>query len=309
VSSSKSVDEKKGEIMHFRRAIGALSLALVLGLGSLARPASAQTLTALQIERVLTLAGLVANTNIAPNPKVVTPDILAAITGGALEIRERLFYDPVAQTVTSTTFLVPAGAPIPTPLPVDITRQTIALFVIAVGKPVFSSSPGPSILLTGTVISNPNGTPFGNYVGASAVVSTGYTTDTPPKLSNVVCLIAGATVAYSSSAVGTLTITQPSTPGGGPNSNAPTVVIAPAGTAIQSQIRLDASGSTDPNKLALTYLWTVVSPPVANILNPTSATPDVQFVSGSNTYTFKVTVTNSSGLRSTGTIAVLYIGR
>ena len=146
-------------------------------------------------------------------------------------------------------------------------------------------------------------------MGASAVVSLGYTTDTPPKLNNVVCLIAGATVAYSSSAVGTLTITQPSTPGG-PNTNAPTVVIAPVGTAIQSQIRLDASKSTDPNNLALTYLWKIVTPVGgANIINPTSATPDVQFVSGFNTYTFSVTVTNSSGLSTTGTISILYIGR
>ena len=295
--------------MHFRRPVGVLSLAVVMGLGSLARPASAQTLTALQIERVLSLSSLSSLTTITPNPMIVTPSVVALLTSGAAEIRERLIYSPTQQTVTSTTFVVPAGSPIPTPLGLDITQQTIALFVIGVGAPVFSTKPGPSILLTGTVISNPNSTPFGNYVGASAVVSLGYTTDTPPKLNNVVCLIAGATVAYSASAVGTLTITQPSAPGGGPNSNAPTVVIAPAGTAIQSQIRLDASGSTDPNKLALTYLWTVVSPPVANILNPTSATPDVQFVSGSNTYTFKVTVTNSSGLSSTGTISVLYIGR
>ena len=98
-------------------------------------------------------------------------------------------------------------------------------------------------------------------------------------------------------------------PSGGGTSSAPTVVIAPVGTAIQNQIRLDASKSTDPKNLALTYLWTVVSPPAASVLNPTSATPDVQFVSGYNTYTFKVTVTNSAGASATGTISVLYIGR
>ena len=295
--------------MHFRRTVGVLSLAVVLGLGSLARPASAQTLTALQIERVLSLSSLSSLTTITPNPMIVTPGIVALLTSGAAEIRERLIYSPTQQTVTSTTFVVPTGSPIPTPLGVDITQQTIALFVIGVGAPVFSTKPGPSILFSGTVISNPNSTPFGNYVGASAVVSLGYTTDTPPKLNNVVCLIAGATVAYSASAVGTFTVTQPSTPSG-PSTNAPTVVIAPFGTAIQSQIRLDASKSTDPNNLALSYSWKVVSPPQgANIINPNTATPDVQFVSGSNTYTFQVTVTNTNGLSSTGTIMILYIGR
>ena len=295
--------------MHFRRAVGGLSFALLLGLGSLARPASAQTLTAFQIERVLALSNVL--TTITPNPAILTPAVLAAVTGGALEIRERLIYNPSFQTVASTTFLVAAGSPIPTPLSVDVTAQTIAFFVINVGPPVLSTKPYPSILLSGTVATNPNGTPFGNYQGAAAVISAGYTTDSPPKINNVVSLIAGATVAYSPSAAGTLTVMQPATPPGGPNNNAPTVVIAPVGTTIQKQIRLDASMSTDPNNLALTYSWTVVSPAPfsASIINPTSATPDVQFVSGYNTYTFQLTVTNSNGLSSTGTISILYVGR
>ena len=192
--------------MHCRQAVGALSLALVLGLGSLAGAAPATTVKAFQVERRLTLQGLL--TTIAPNPKVVDPAILAAVAAGQLEIRERLSYDPVGQTIASTTFLVFAGSPLPTPLAVDLSRQTIAYFVIVVGDPVLSTKPYPSILFTGIVVSNPNGTPFGQYHGAAAFVSAGYTADTPPNLNNVLCVIAGATVAYSPSAVGTLIIGQ-----------------------------------------------------------------------------------------------------
>lgn len=194
--------------MHFRRAVGALSLTLVLGLGSLARAAAVPTVKAFQIERVLTLPTLLST--IPPNPNVVTPAILAALGAGQLEIRERLSYDTLAHTVASTTFLVPAGSPIPTPLTVDLSKQTIAYFVVAVGEPVLSTEPYPSILFTGTVVLNPNGTPFGDYLGAAAEISAGYTMDTPPKLNNVLCVIAGATVAYSPGAVGTLTITDAS---------------------------------------------------------------------------------------------------
>jgi hypothetical protein len=166
------------------------------------------TVKVFQIERVLVLPALVST--IKPNPQVVTPAILAALAAGQLEIRERLSYDPLGHTVASTTFLVPAGSPIPTPASTDLSKQTIAFFVVSVGEPVLSTQPYPSVLFTGTVVSNPNGTPFGNYLGAAAEISAGYTIDTPPKLNNVSCVIAGATVAYSPNAVGTLTISQAS---------------------------------------------------------------------------------------------------
>ena len=193
--------------MHFRRAFGALTLAWVLGSGSLARAIPAPpTVKAFQVERVLVLPALLST--ITPNPQVVTPAILAALVAGQLEIRERLVYDPVGKTVASTTFLVKAGSPIPTPPSTDISKQTIAYFLISVGDPVISTQPYPSVLFTGTVTANPNGTPFGNYVGAAAEVSAGYTNDNPPQLNNVSCVIAGATIAYSPAAVGTLVISE-----------------------------------------------------------------------------------------------------
>jgi len=190
--------------MDVRRTVGPLFFASVLALVSFARPAAAQTVQAFTIERQLTLPYLL--TTIAPNPALVDPAIFAAVAAGQLEIRERLQYDPIGQTVASTTFLVFAGSPLPTPLATDLSHQTIAYFVLVVGDPVFSTQPYPSILFTGIIASNPGGTPFGDYHGAASFVSFGYTKDTPPKLNNVLCVIAGATVAYSPSAVGSVII-------------------------------------------------------------------------------------------------------
>jgi hypothetical protein len=181
-----------------------MCLALVLAFGLFATPASAQTVKAFQIERQLILPFLL--TTIMPNPKLVDPAILAAVAAGQLEIRERLAYDPVGQTIASTTFLVFAGSPLPTPPAVDVSHQTIAYFVLVVGDPVFSTQPFPSVLFTGTIADNPGGTPFGDYHGAASFVSFGYTKDTPTKLNNVLCVIAGATIAYSPSAAGSVVI-------------------------------------------------------------------------------------------------------
>ena len=189
--------------MDVRRA--ALLFVLALGLSSgIAKADSTPTVQAFLIERALTFPHLLST--ISPNPALVTPAILAGIESGQLEIRERLAYDPVGQTIASTTFLVFAGSPLPTPLSVDLSQQTIAYFVLVVGTPVLSTKPYPSILFTGTVVDNPSGTPFGQYEGAAAFVSAGYTNDNPPQLNNVACVIAGATIAYSASAVGTLII-------------------------------------------------------------------------------------------------------
>ena len=108
------------------------------------------------------------------------------------------------------------GAPVPTVKAFQIERvltladllSTIAPNPQIVTPAILSGlvAPNPSIVFIGTIASNPNGTPFGDYSGAAAFVSTGYTTDTPPKLNNVTCVIAGATISYSSSAVGTLTL-------------------------------------------------------------------------------------------------------
>ena len=98
--------------MKFRIMFGVFALALVLVLAS-AAPAAAQTLQAFNIERAIALNDIL--TPITPN---LPANVLAALAGGALEIRETLIYNSQANTLTSTIFAVPTGSPIPTPPPV-----------------------------------------------------------------------------------------------------------------------------------------------------------------------------------------------
>lgn len=268
--------------------------------------AQAPAVTALVIERVVQLSNV---STVAP--PTLPASTVAALTAGTLEVRERLIYNAAVGTLTSTIFSVAPGSQIPTPLSTDVTQQTLAQFAITVDRVYIGTKPAPSIQFVGSV-STSVVTPFGNPFGAPATVSLGYTTDTPAKISQVVHTVAGVASIYSPSAAGLVVVTQPPAPPGGGGTGGtsnPTVVIAqPTFTTTIRQARLDASGSTDPNGLALTYAWTSGSPS-ATIINPAIPTPDVQFDSGFGVYTFTVTVTNSKGMSSTGTVTVQYLGR
>ena len=73
------------------------------------------------------------------------------------------------------------------------------------------------------------------------------------------------------------------------------------------QIVLDASASTDPQGLPLTYQWTEIGGDYAAILHYNTATPIIEFGPG-RPYTFQVTVTNSIGLSATQTVTIQYYG-
>lgn len=289
------------------RKLGALFCTLVGAFLSLT-PLHAQTvptLSALSIERVVSLSNIF--TTLSPT---IPASTLAGFTSGALELRERIIYDPQGPTVTSTLFAVAAGSPIPTPISTDITAATVAVIVTNVASITATGKPLPSVQITGTV--SQGATPYGSVTGALYTLSLGYSFDTPPVVSDVVEVAAGAVGIYSPAASGTITVTQPSSGGGGGGggtTNNPTIVLNPATqqTTVK-QIRLDASGSTDPMGLALTFAWIAVGNPYASILDPSSATPDVQFVGGYGLYTFKVTVTDSAGNSSTANATVMYLG-
>src|SRR5260370_21197945 len=88
--------------------LAVMSLVLVLVLLASSIPASAQigltgqTVKAMSIERVLQLNNILSTlTPSAP------PSILAALAGGALEIREILTFNPISAAVSSLIFLLP----------------------------------------------------------------------------------------------------------------------------------------------------------------------------------------------------------
>jgi hypothetical protein len=296
-------------------------IAGVVGLTFALSPMQAQTCTvaptslqALSLERVLTLSNVLST-----QTATIPANILASITGGAQEIRERLIFNPLANTLTSTVFLVAAGSPNPTPIGVDLTQSTLEGFTLNIDRIYTSCKPVPNVLLVGTIgqssggINTPAGL-FGSFIGAPAAISIGYTTDNPAKVNNAVVVIAGTVVDFSASASGTLTFPpSPVTPPG--TSGAPSIVIVPAlpattGSRIQvvtNPLHLDASATTDPNGKTLTFQYSSV-PPVAFSPSPNVPNPDVQFPSGGD-FTITLTVTNSAGLVSTIQLPFQFVGR
>jgi hypothetical protein len=287
--------------MKLLRGSLGISLATVLGVAAWSAPLGAQALTTFSIERSLALNNIL--TTITPQAPA---NILASIAGGALEIRERLIYNAQGNTITSTVFLVPTGSPIPTPIAANIGGTTIAAFVISLDKIYVTTG---SVLFVGKITSS-TATPYGNYTGSPAALSVGYTSDTPAKIANVAEIIAGALVDWSAAGAGSVVVTQPPSGGGPGPGTGPTVVITgPSQVQGVKQARLDASGSTDPNKSALTYKWSTVGNPAATIIGTgTNAIVDVQLNSGFGGYVLQCTVTNTAGVSATGTFTIQYLG-
>jgi hypothetical protein len=100
----------------------------------------------------------------------------------------------------------------------------------------------------------------------------------------------------------TVTITPPETP-----TSEPPVADAGADfTADSAFVRLDGSGSVDPEGRPLTYIWRVVQG-TATISNPNAAATDVQLIGSSNFFVFELTVVDDTGNRATDTVTVQYL--
>ncbi len=144
-------------------------------------------------------------------PTILSSQILASLAAGTMETREQLVYNPQANTLTSTVFLVAEGTSLPTPSSVNIAASTLAVYTISINQVLSSCSPALSLMFVGTVTSSaggadaPNGIYGLTFSGTPAVVSIGYTTANPPVVNNVVTLFAGVSVSYSSAGFGTLT--------------------------------------------------------------------------------------------------------
>ena len=296
--------------MKLLRSIGgALSIALILGLLAVAVPAGAQTLNTLTMERVLVLSS--AHSTLTPN---LPASLLGSVTSGALEIHEQTNYNPQASLLTSTFFVMPAGSTLPTSLSTVPATNYLATLSLSVDKTYVTSS---AVQFAGT-ISQSSAPLFGSasYQGAPATLSFGYTKDTPPKIHDVIESIAGVAVAYTGAATGTLTITQPTTPGGPGGGTGVTIVVNGSTSATPSiqttvnQLTLDASASTSTNAGALTYTWSIPQgSPSAGISFPggNTAVAFVQLSGGKVTYIINLTVTDATGASATSTITIQYL--
>jgi hypothetical protein len=304
--------------MRFRSMVAVSALALVLVLAS-AASAPAQTLTAFNIERTIALNDILSP--ITPN---LPASVLASLAGGALEIHETLVYNSQANTLTSTLFALPTGAPIPTP-PAELANLGTALVAdvtMTIDRIYVTEKPFMSVMFVGSDTQSTL-TPYGSYQGAVSTVSVGFTNATaaagttaaaPATVNTVIETVAGAIVIYSPTAtINTFTVTTPPpSGGGGGTTGTPTVVIAGglSQTVTTKNITLDASQSTDPNGLALTYQWSVTGGEQnVSLLHGTSAVASAQLGdNGPNTYVFTVTVTNSAGKSTTVTVTINYVG-
>lgn len=289
-----------------RKLGGALSLTLLLGLLVASVPAGAQTLTALSIERTVALSNVL--TTITPT---ASASVLAAIAAGTIEIREQTNLNPQQNTLTATFFVVPTGSPTPTNLSQLPGSSVVAQIVLSIANVYITSKPAPAVLVDGNV-SQSSATPYGNPQGTTASYSFGYTTDTPPKINNVVYTAAGQVVIWSAAGSGAFTITNPGGGGGGGAGSGVTVVIngltstTPTFQTTLNQIVLDASKSNSTNAGALTYSWTVTSG-VASISFPFNnpAIANIQLGGGRfTTATIKLVVTDATGASTTVIITI-----
>jgi hypothetical protein len=171
------------------------------------------------------------------------------------------------------------------------------------------------MLVVGT-ISTTSGV-FGSATNTPAAISVGFTTDNPPKVNNVVEVVAGVATAFSASASGTFTVTAAPSGGGTTPGTGPTALIkfangtnATPGTAFQvsqSPLLLDGTGSTGSG--ALTFAWsTTTNSPVAFVATGTTGQILVQFPSAGD-YVIKLTVTDSTGASNSTTVTVSFTGR
>lgn len=273
--------------------------AIALSLPVLAQTAP-QVVTDLSLERRLILGNALTSTDLN-----FAPDSLQLINSGALELRERLIYNPTLGTLTSTLFTVQSGSPALS-LDANITGGTVGQYTLNIEKTYSVTKPRNILAFAGTVSSSsPNGL-LGDVAGAPFSVSMVYTNDTPPKVVDLVVVIAGRVVEYSKDATGTLTLPKTNTPVTAPPTGPQINIIAPTSTT-DRQISLDASKTTDASNTSLTYVWKNVNRSAA-ILQPNTSVAIVQFTEGFGDYVFELTVTNGNGVVSKKTVTISYLG-
>lgn len=261
--------------------------------------------TAFLVERTLSLANVLSTR--AAN---INPSIQAAVQSGALEIRQQFSLNATTNVISVTVFAATPGSTSPT-TPSNINfGNVLSSYSFSVTQTQTSCKPAPSILYAGVVTQNYPVDPYGDLTAVPGMISAGLTVDTPPKINNVVFVAAGVEAAYSASGVGTVTFATPLVNPPGTNASAPVVVFSPAATQATSskQLGLDASKSTSPLGLQLSFSWRQVNTNVSAALsNANTATPTVTFA-GRGDYIFEVTVTDSKGNSTVAQTTISFVG-
>jgi hypothetical protein len=276
--------------------------------------AFAQTTPAIQtLSHELTLP--LEDIGFAGTPSIPS-NVLAAIAGGALEIRQS-FERRTDGTYRLRHFLVGRDAPNPTPdnaTGITVIGDLIIRSDSVVRWPSVSATPPGSngaLALIGTVVEELATSPFGSARNRPVIYSFGYempgadSSTTRTTFTNTTFVIPGLVTTYIATGTGTLTLSG-STPGGGEEPSGPVIGIADRITTLQPELELDAM-ATDSSGGALTYLWRVVRGSAA-ILNPTVARPRVQVPRIFGEHTLEVTVTNAAGQSTTKQFVIFYSG-
>ena len=245
-----------------------------------------------------------------------TPTLPDSVTGpifsGAAEVRSRITYNSTTNIFQNDLFLVAPKSPLPTPA--AGIPPIFGFITIKVEKISLSCQPRPTLLLTGTIAAGVN--IFGPPAGAPYAFSFGYDiNNTALPFRDIVSDSVGLGLLFADRAPGTITfLSPPVTPPPPTPGNAPMIVLSPVppvGAPLQvfsNPYLVDASKSTSPSNLKLTYQWS--SNNAANFSpSATDPTPLITLQAGKGDYTITLVVTDSAGASSTTSFTLEFLGR
>jgi hypothetical protein len=182
------------------QVLGAVAAMIAVSSSAQAQTGSAagNTVGDFTLERVLTLAGI-----IAPAVPNIPAPVLAGIQSGALDVHQVFAYNSAQRTLEQTTFLVPGNSPLPFPSPGAATL--VDHYIIQIDSDSTTSSPGASAVLAGHVTSNDAPTPSGNITGAIVTLSFGYRgSAAATQFGPVIESVSGLYSVYTATGVGSL---------------------------------------------------------------------------------------------------------